>query len=263
MLMEAFVRQGSQRLHLRAWEQRFPGLSAGITTCEAGNMAFGRGEREEEVQDNRHLLAAELSMEEAHWVFAEQVHQIRVQRVQRSTPSPVPRCDGLSTDEPQVVLALLFADCVPLYFVRPAQPYVIALAHAGWRGTVQNMVSSVFSHLCAEWGGSPADWHVAIGPSIGACCYAVDEPVITAVQGLLDEDWQKVAHPLPPQDGQPQWSLDLKQVNLLLLLRHGVPREQILLSTYCTHCSGPLFYSHRRQKEAAGRMLAWMGVGKA
>ena len=40
--------------------------------------------------------------------------------------------DGLITNEPNVVLATFYADCVPLYFVDPVHR-AIGLSHSGWR----------------------------------------------------------------------------------------------------------------------------------
>lgn len=41
--------------------------------------------------------------------------------------------DGLITDEPGVVLAAFFADCVPLLFADPVHG-AVGVSHSGWRG---------------------------------------------------------------------------------------------------------------------------------
>jgi hypothetical protein len=94
----------------------------------------------------------------------------------------------------------------------------------------------------AEFGTQAVDISAAIGPGIGKCCYLVGEEVARRF-GL-------------PQAG----SLDLAAENLRQLMEYGVPREQISLNGACTFCDRVRFYSWRRDREAAGRMISYIRV---
>ena len=84
--------------------------------------------------------------------------------------------DALITDVPGIVLFTSHADCVPVYFYDPVKR-VIALAHSGWRGTVNAICGEVIDLMKAEYGCSCADIRTAIGPSICGDCYEVSEDV--------------------------------------------------------------------------------------
>ncbi|OUM87745.1 MAG: hypothetical protein BAA01_13135 [Bacillus thermozeamaize] len=260
--VEPFILAEAGLLRLADWEEQIPGLSAGFTTRRWGNMSFQGAEEPDQVVRRRRQAAERLGLPFSGWTFAEQVHHAHVVRIdadlrgsgRKNLQEAIAGADGLSTESANTVLALLFADCVPLYFCVPERG-VLALAHAGWRGTTKNMAASMLHHLQAHWNISPQEVWVAIGPSIGKCCYQVDQPVMDAVAKLLPHCLDQVSM---PQAGE-RWLLDLKAVNRLLLLMAGVREENIWLSRYCTACHPELFYSYRKERQHAGRMMAWIG----
>ena len=54
--------------------------------------------------------------------------------------------------------------------------------------------------------------------------------------------------------------IDLTEANRRQLLEAGVPETQIYGAALCTMCGADDFYSFRRDKERAGRMLSFAGV---
>lgn len=260
--VEPFVMREEGLLRIADWEEQVPGLSAGFTTRNIGNTSFQGEEEPDQVIWRRRQVAERLGLPFSGWTFAEQVHHAHVVRIDAGlrgsgrtmAQEAVAGADGLSTESSATVLALLFADCVPLYFCEPKRR-VIALAHAGWRGTVINMAGSMLDHLQENWNVSPQEIWVAVGPSIGRCCYQVDQPVMDAVAKLLPNGLDQVSM---PQAGE-RWLLDLKEVNRRLLLMAGVREEHIWISRYCTACHPELFFSYRKEQQQAGRMMAWIG----
>jgi len=259
--VEPFQLGSDGLLRLVAWEKRWPALSAGFTTRATGNMAFLDGSDPHAVVLRRETLAHVLGFSFSGFTFAQQIHGTRVQVVdgrQRGAGggdyrTALPGSDGLSTGLAETVLLLYYADCVPMYFYGPEKD-VVALAHAGWRGTTGNMAARMIEHYAHVWGIGPKAVWVAIGPSIGACCYEVDDPVIQAVRKVLPDEWQAVCR---PKEGR--WLLDLKELNRRLLMAAGVPQDHICTSRYCTACRQDLFFSYRKEGTKAGRMLAWIG----
>ncbi|CAI6020509.1 peptidoglycan editing factor PgeF [Cohnella sp. JJ-181] len=259
-------------LPLAAWS-RFKGITAGFTGRGGGysapprvslNTALHVGDEEHAVLANRRAIAAALGWPFEAWTCAEQVHGSRVVRVtaeargqgRLSRESAIQDADALITDEPDVLLAMYFADCVPLYFYDPEHG-ALGLAHAGWKGTVLNVAASTVSAMAEAYGSDPAAMYAAVGPSIGECCYEVDEAVMSRVRDVVPDD--RSFH-VPSSEGKSR--LNLKEINKHLMIKAGILPSRIEMSGWCTSCSADLFFSHRKQRGQTGRMMSWLGKKK-
>jgi YfiH family protein len=154
--------------------------------------------------------------------------------------------DVLVTREPGVPLAIFTADCLPITLY-DAVAGVLAVAHAGWRGTVRGAAPAAVRAL-EHAGGRARDTVATIGPSIGPCCYEVDAPVVAefdaASLGPRDRWLTRVA--------PDRWMLDLWSANEDLLDAAGVERSRIDNPRLCTACNPGLLYSYR--KRVLGRL---------
>jgi polyphenol oxidase len=169
--------------------------------------------------------------------------------------------DGLMTNLPGVLLGVGTADCVPV-LVADVKKRVVAAFHAGWRGTVARITEQGIECMTQEYGSRPEDLIASIGPSIGACCYAVGEEVRTAFASQFD-----YANELFLSDGKanPSIYVDLRKANQRQLLAAGVESSRITVIGECTACSRdeqgrPRYFSHRAEHGIAGRMLNAVGV---
>lgn len=166
--------------------------------------------------------------------------------------------DALATDQPGPVLMTLHADCQPLLFVDPGNHRrgpAVAVAHAGWRGTVADVAGQTIAVMAASFGTNPEDVHVAIGPAIGPCCYEVGEEVVGAWRALVDAD----AEIALARNGE-RVHLSLRDANALLLEQAGVRADRIEMSTICTRCAGEAWFSHRGQGVTTGRFGAMIAI---
>jgi len=178
--------------------------------------------------------------------FARQVHGAVVLRAERGGLAG--HGDALSTTRSGLPLVISTADCLPIVLY-DARGDRLAAVHAGWRGTVQAVARATVAELTAA-GSVAADLVVAIGPSIGPCCYEVDAPVIERFEAAFPtarETW------FTPK-GPGKWMLDLWQANLDQLTAAGVRPERVDLLRLCTGCRPDLFFSYRREK-GAGRLV--------
>lgn len=196
-----------------------------------------------------------LGLDRSEVVTAHQVHGDRVLVVGGAAgldPDMVQRedADALVTDRPGLGLGGYFADCVPLFFHDPRRG-IVGLAHGGWRGTVLRIGAKTLRAMVETYGCRPEDCLVAIGPSIGPCCYEVGEEVAVAAQAAFP-GWKELL--VPRGDGK--WIFDLWQANHLPLLDAGVREENILVAGLCTCCRRDEFFSHRGERGRAGRMGA-------
>ncbi len=195
-LLDLPVRDGLYRI---AALERYPSLLHGISTRRSvdgadWNLSTKRGTPQdppsiETAQANRRKFAAALSISPDSIVGCQQVHGTEVALVDwgdagRAMPPslpPIPGVDALITGTPGLYLMALSADCPPIFFYDPVRR-AIGLAHSGWKGTVGRIAANVVEAMVDNFGSSPADLVVAIGPGIGPCCYSVGRNVIEAVR---------------------------------------------------------------------------------
>lgn len=170
--------------------------------------------------------------------------------------------DGMMTDVPGLLLGVGTADCVPV-LVADVRRRVVAGFHAGWRGTVEGIVERGVATMRRAYGSEPGDLVAAIGPSIGACCYAVGEEVQTRFReryGYAEELFSQGA-----AGGGAAVVLDLWEANRRQLLAAGVAPERISVVAECTSCfreadGGRRYFSHRAEHGVTGRMLSVIGI---
>lgn len=162
--------------------------------------------------------------------------------------------DALVTDQPGIMVAVRSADCVPILMHDPVQR-VVAAIHAGWRGAVGAIVPKTLALLEARFGSNPQQVRLSIGPSAGACCYEVDEPVLDHVrQGV--PNWKKVVR----LGRRGKAKLDLKGFIKEQALAYGAAPQAITTVNLCTICHESLFFSYRREGKVNGTMISAIGL---
>ena len=157
--------------------------------------------------------------------------------------------DALITKEPNVCIGVTTADCVPLIFYDP-QLEVIAVAHAGWRGTCGRIAEKVVKRMQEEFGSHPQHINVVIGPSISGTVYNVGNELI--------DNFSSAGFPVAEifNTNNELIYLDLWRANQWLLESTGVPAERIQISEICTYTQHEKFFSARRLGIKSGRMLS-------
>ncbi len=228
------------------------------------NLSYTRGDDKDAVDENFRRITRVLKCELGDIVCSDQTHTVNLRVAARKDGGKgivIPRdytdIDGLLTDEPGLVLATFYADCVPLYFV-DVKKRAIALAHSGWRGTVARMGRCVTDKMKEVYGTDPADIVAAVGPSICQECYEVSEDVADAFaqefrrQGQVDEILQS--------KGGGKYQLDLWRANEIVLKEAGIPAERIQVTDICTCHNSEYLFSHRASKGRRGNLGAFMGL---
>ncbi len=162
--------------------------------------------------------------------------------------------DALVTNQPGVMVAVRTADCVPILMHDPVHG-VVAAIHAGWRGAVGGIVPKILELLTTRFGSDPKQMRLSIGPSAGACCYQVDEPVLERLrQG--EAGWEKVVR----VEGGGKAKLDLKGLIQEQALTYGAIPQAITTVDLCTICHADLFFSYRREGKVNGTMISAIGL---
>ncbi|MGO4271460.1 peptidoglycan editing factor PgeF [Paenibacillus sp. TAF58] len=280
--MEPFVKQEKKDrpvlFTIASWMEQYSELTVGFTSRLGGvsqepystlNCGLHVNDVPEHVVRNRELLAEAVGQPFEAFTYAEQVHgnEVTIVSLQErgmgrtSRETAIQAKDGFITNEQGIVLCAQFADCVPLFFYDPVKR-VVGLAHAGWKGTVLNISMATISLMTHTFGSQVADIRAAIGPSIRACCYEVDETVANRVNNVLKdvkaspEERQAVM----VDKGNGKYMLNLQELNRKLLRQAGILSSHIEVSQLCTSCSNDHFFSHRKEGGSTGRMIAWIGL---
>ena len=148
--------------------------------------------------------------------------------------------DASITREQGKVLAIMVADCLPVVFTSRCGD-IVGIAHAGWRGLADGVLSSTVIALGA---GSILAW---MGPAIGPCHYTVGQDVrarFASATGFAEGSESKFLMDL--------YAIAKEQLQLL-----GV---EVFGGGLCTYCDSSRFFSYRRDG-VTGRMggFIWMG----
>lgn len=235
------------------WEERFPGLAAGVTGAGEGPDGhpadFGLATtRAWDLLLRYEALAGRLGFPGV--ALPRQVHGDAVACV-----GPVPEgglrfagpADGLVTRGSGLLLAVTAADCVPVYLLHPGSGG-LGLLHAGWRGVAAGILESGLRAMRARFGARPGELHLHLGPAICGDCYEVGPEVPRA----LGVDGEEEGDGPPPR-------VDLRRELARRAAARGVDAGRLTVSGWCTRCRPDLFHSHRGSGDAAGRMAAFLG----
>ncbi len=188
------------------------------------------------------------------------VHQVHgtdilvLDRPVRSQHSFTGAWDALVTNQPGILLTVRTADCVPVLIYDPDR-HVVAAVHAGWRGAVAGIIPKTLAVMYRAFGSPARSLHVGIGPSIGPCCYEVDEPVLGPLRTGFP-DWSSVIQ----ETGGERARLDLGRLVGQQAQSVGVKAERIWTVRACTVCHPDLFYSYRRDGVVNGTMVSGIMV---
>lgn len=246
-----------------AW---LPNVVQGFTTRRGGsskppydslNLGGHVGDVPGFVQDNRQRLWTDLGVTETQVALAEQTHGSTVARVTEGSKTPAAGTDALITDTRDVLLMMLYADCVPVYLIDPTAR-AIGLVHSGWRGTAADIAGRTIAAMTAQFGSTPQSCLAAIGPCIGGDSYEVGREVAGLFRNLPDLRGGIAVYPKNELTGT--YTLNLRQVVFSQLLGAGLRADAIAVCAEDTFQNKRDFFSYRRDGAQTGRMAAFLGI---
>jgi polyphenol oxidase len=220
-----------------AFSTRIGGVSQGA--YESLNLGILTGDEPEHVIENRALLCKKAGIEPERATMLWQQHGANVVK---ATPDrgvitagfDHPPGDALWTDEQDVAMMLITADCLPVALAREngSEP-ALAVLHVGWRGLLEGIAEAAVAAV----GDGPLA--AVLGPGIGPCCYQVGQEVADPFRDRFGPEVLHGDH------------LDLYRATEKALQSAGcglVERVEM-----CTSCHPDLFFSHRRDGRRTGR----------
>jgi polyphenol oxidase len=238
----------------------FPERTGGVSEGTYASLNLGKrwGDDPANVEENRRRLAAAAGYAAQDLRMTRHVHGTSVWNVADPCADDA-EFDGMVSNVPGSVLGAFAADCVPILFVDPIAR-VIGAAHAGWRGTIgappperttETPGRSIATNVIAKMiglGAKPEHIRIALGPSIGPCCFEVGPEVVEQFRAVLGDLTGLVV------DGPHKQHLDLRVALRSIVERAGVPGEHIDSSPPCTRCEAERFFSYRRDGKGGVHM---------
>lgn len=221
--------------------KQFSNITSVFTTKQSKNLAFHVGDVADNVIKNHKLLANDLQYQYKTLVHMKQIHSNIVLKVtQEHNFFNPPTCDALITDEKNIALMVMVADCAPLLFYHPKKE-LIGVAHAGRAGAFSNITQNVLTAFSLEYDAKSEDIMVSIGPSIAKCCYEVGQEI--------DLEAKKLGLSYAMEKKGEKYFLDIRKILQTQLLNAGVKAANIEIAQECTCCEKEHFNSYRAQKD--------------
>lgn len=246
---------------MAAFSTRKGGVSKGI--YESMNLNYNQGDDPDTVLENFYRIADSMEVRAEDMVYSAQTHTANVRIMTEEDkgkgvirPRDYQDVDGMITNQPGLILTGSFADCVPLFFADPVHK-VVALSHAGWRGTASKIGEVTIEMMRGNFESRPEDLICVIGPSICVDCYEVSRDVADAFRESFSPE--QVSDFLIDK-GNGKYQLDLWKANSYVLKDRGVLPEHIAISGLCTRCNSDLLWSHRATGGKRGGLCGFISI---
>ena len=211
------------------------------TPYETLNLGRRTDDAPAHVEENRRRFYRAMTVSSRRIAIPQQVHGDAIAYV--SHPGTFPETDALVTDVSGIALVVQVADCLPI-FLYDSRQRAVGLVHAGWKGMTRFIVRKAVEEMVRCFHTHPQYLHVYFGPSIGPCCYEVQDDVAS-----------HFSRKYVPDGKLNLWACAEDQ-----LIEAGVQKEKIETSKLCTVCLSDWFFSHRVSGGKAGRMMAVFGL---
>lgn len=183
-----------------------------------------------------------------------QIHSNIVNKVDKDNIGQIIDGDAIITNEKNVPLLILTADCVPVVLVDKVNK-AVGLVHAGWRGTYGKICSETLQSMKENYNTNTEDVVAIIGPSIGKCCYEVSYDLVEKFSVLLPNADEKIY-----EIRDEKYYLDLWEINTQILKEFGVLKSNIINMNICTSCNCDIFFSYRKHDKTPKRIGTFIEI---
>lgn len=147
--------------------------------------------------------------------------------------------DSIITKLKNVAIGIKTADCLPI-LAYDSKNKIIAAIHSGWRGTVNRIIEKTINFLVNNYATDKENLVVFLGPSICKKCYSVKEDVFS----VFKMEFKNMNY----EKRDDCYHIDLKKINLEILINCGVNEKNIYVINDCTSCKNNEYQSYRINK---------------
>lgn len=224
---------------------RIGGISTGV--YESLNLGIYTNDTYENVQCNLDKIFNAAKMNRDKITYLKQVHSDKFFVVNKDNYLDIKgQCgDALITSEKGIAIGVFTADCVPIILVDTCNE-IVAVVHAGWKGTELNIAGKVLKYMKGNMGTDSKNVVAAVGPAIGPCCFEVGFEVAEKFNFVYQH--------------KNKFYVDLWKENIKQITECGVLKERISSSMVCTSCNSNLVFSYRKESGATGRLGTFIEI---
>ncbi|MDR0579943.1 MAG: peptidoglycan editing factor PgeF [Campylobacteraceae bacterium] len=197
---------------------------------ESLNLGLHVEDNPSHVNKNREIFASFFGVNTSELCFMEQTHSNNAVLIKTND---TPAADALITQEKNLVLCIMIADCVPVILF-DIKNSAIAAIHAGRKGTFSDIITNTINAMAYNFKTKTENIKAFIGASIKSCCYEVKNEV-------AKEAKEKFAFALEKRNER--YFLNLQDIIKSQLSKNGV--NDILQDDTCT-CCDKRYFSYRR-----------------
>lgn len=206
-----------------------------FTTATDGNIAYHVNDDKSNVDKNREALKSKYKVDVNRLIFMNQTHGSKVEIVTQNSKHCINDCDALVTNEKNLPLMVMVADCIPILMYDEKQK-VIAAIHAGRNSTFLKIAQKTALIMMEKFNCKAENLKVNLGPSIQKCCYEVSNELEDIVKNSFGDKFTN------------NRLIDLQGINNKQLIQIGLKEENINISKICTKCSNEDYFSFRLNK---------------
>ena len=146
------------------------GISKNI--YESLNCGPGSKDKPSNVRKNLELVRKKIKKSSRDIYLLNQIHSNKFIYIDKKYQfKSKPKADAVITNQKNLPIAILTADCVPI-LICDHQKKIIAAVHAGWKGAYKGIVDRVIKFMLKK-GSKPNTITAVIGPSISIDNYEV------------------------------------------------------------------------------------------
>lgn len=231
----------------------FPDITTAFTTRDGGvsespyasaNLAFHVGDKVCDVIANHDALAQALGYDRHSLIHMRQIHSDRIVIVDETlnfdTP---PECDALITNRSNTPLMVMSADCTGILIYDPIHK-AIGAVHAGRSGALNAILPKTIDAMNQTFGSHKEDLCIVLGPSIGGCCYEINETIAS--------ECEEKGYSCALRREDKKLFLDVNTILLMQLKRLGIEKIEVIQE--CTSCHHDRYFSYRADKQYTGRI---------
>ena len=245
---------------------KIPSLVHGFTTRNGGvsenayhslNFGWSSGDEDERIEQNFEILADDVGIDPERFVGVRQVHSTHFIEIQAGSEEflnyMTVEADGIFTRAKNTFLTVRSADCFPILML-DVKEQVIAVLHAGWRGTLENIVGKAIDILVEKFSGSAESIFMAIGPGISVKNYEIGSGLHELFKNQVS---MKSGESIVQGE---KCYIDLRKINFRIAVEKGLSENQIWVSQDCTFENSDKFFSYRRDGKITGRQMGFIGM---
>lgn len=219
------------------------------------NLCDYTGDDALRVLDARVQFCQQLGIDLDHLVMPRQTHSTNVKVIDQdfidasieSQDEMLEGVDAMVTKLPALCIGVNTADCVPIALA-DSKNGVIAIAHAGWRGTVARIAQKTVEAM-RKLGADAASIHATMGTSICQECFEVGDEVARE----FEQAGFDMSLIMKRNATSGKAHINLQEANRQVLITAGLPPNNITLPEHCSRCNSGRYFSARRLGINSGR----------